>query len=122
MSLLARFFAKPLVPVLALTFICAVGSAVLALRGGVASEGSTLLWRFAFVLCMVRWVELDRRAHRFDAPFEFDAFVFFGWPLVVPYYLFKTRGVRGFVYGLGFWVLAGIPSMTSDLIFLIHGK
>jgi len=40
----------------------------------------------------------DRKARNFSVPFEFDAFVFFAWPLVLPWYFYRSRGKRGLLY------------------------
>jgi len=105
-----------------LTFIYSVGLVVLASRGVSAPDGSNLFWRFAFGLFMVRWATIDRRARSFSVPFEFDAFVFFGWVLVIPYYLLKTRGPRGLISAMGFWALSITPSLASQVVLLTRGK
>jgi len=105
-----------------LTFIYFVGLVVLASRGVSAPYGSSLFWRFAFGLFMVRWVTIDRRSRNVSVPFEFDAFVFFASVLVVPYYLLKTRGPRGLISAMGFWALAITPSLASQVILLTRGK
>ena len=115
-------FSKSLFPLVTLTFIYSVGLAVLASRGVSAPYGSSLFWRFAFALFMVRWVAIDRRSRSFSVPFEFDAFVFFAWVLVVPYYLLKTRGPRGLISAMGFWALAITPSLASQVILLTSSK
>jgi hypothetical protein len=67
---------------------------------------------------MVRWAAIDRRSRSFSVPFEFDAFVFFAWVVVVPYYLLKTRGTRGLIGAIGFWALAITPTVASQVILL----
>jgi|SRR5882762_7079706 hypothetical protein len=111
-------FSKCLLPLVTLTFIYSVGLAVLASRGVSAPYGSSLLWRFTFALFMVRWAAIDRRSRSFSVPFEFDAFVFFAWVVVVPYYLLKTRGPRGLISAMGFWALAITPTVASQVILL----
>jgi uncharacterized membrane protein (GlpM family) len=106
---------KSLLPLLTLTLISSVGLAILASRGRPAPDGSSILWKFTFALFVVRWVELDRRSHDLRTPFEFNAFVFFAWLVVLPYYLYKTRGPRGLLGALGFWLLAATPSVTADI-------
>jgi hypothetical protein len=51
-------------------------------------------------------------------PFEFDAFVFFGWPVVVPYYLYRTRGGRGLIVTAAVYTLYVIPEVISAIIRL----
>lgn len=122
MNLRASSFSKSLLPLVTLTFIYSVGLAILASRGISAPDGSRLFWKFAFGLFVVRWVAIDRRSHSFSVPFEFDTFVFFAWVLVVPYYLFKTRGPRGLINAMGFWALGVTPTLTWQVVLLISGK
>jgi len=115
-------FSKSLLPLVTLTIIYSVGLAVLASRGVRVSDGPSLFWKFTFALFMVRWAAIDRRSRSFSVPFEFDAFVFFAWVLVVPYYLLRSRGPRGLIGAMGFWVLATTPTLTWQVIFLARGK
>lgn len=113
---------KSLIPLLTLTLIYSVALAILASRGKPASEGSSILWRLAFALFVVRWVALDRRFYSLRTPFEFNAFVFFAWIVVLPYYLYKTRGLRGLLNALGFWLLAATPATTARIVALFRAS
>ena len=55
----------------------------------------------------------DRRKRGLRVPHEFDTFVFFAWPAVVPYYLYRSRGRRGLLLGAGIWALYIAPYVTS---------
>lgn len=78
---------------------------------------TTALWYVAFPTLLAWWIEHDRRTKRYAAPFEFSAFVFFLWPVIVPYYLTKTRGWRGLLMGLGFWVWQVLPFYVAVEIY-----
>jgi len=41
------------------------------------------------------WILRDAERRRWELPYDFGSWVFFFWPVVVPLYLFKTRGWRG---------------------------
>jgi len=64
----------------------------------------------------------DRRARAFDVPFEFDAFVFWAWPVVVPYYLYRSRGGRGLLLALSICGLYRVPYWAGMLVHLILRK
>ena len=113
---------KRLLPLLTLTLIYALGLAFLASSGKAAPEGTSLLWKFVFALFMVRWVGQDRRLYDLRTPFEFNAFVFFAWVVVLPYYLCKTRGPRGLLNALGFYLLAIIPGTTAQIVRLFGAR
>ena len=109
---------KSLIPILTLTLIYSVGMAILSSHGQPEPDGAGILWRVTFALFVVRWVMLDRRRHSMATPFEFSAFVFFAWVVVLPYCLYKTRGARGLLNVLGFWLLAVTPSTTALIVRL----
>jgi len=115
-------FSKSLIPLLALTAIFAVGLSVLVLHGLDGPEATQLLWRFEFSLILALWVRADRQVRGFSVPFEFDAFVFFGWPIVVPYYLYQTRRGRGLLLAAGIWGLHMAPSVTAQLVHFALSK
>lgn len=56
-------------------------------------EASTRLWLGTAV---VFWVFRDIRTSRFHPSFEYDLFMFLAWPILLPHYLFRTRGRAGF--------------------------
>ena len=97
-----------------LTAIYAVGLSVLASHGYTARPESTaLLWGFEFQTLLSIWVRIDRKQRNLSLPFEFDAFVFFGWPVAVPYYLYRTRGKRGLVVAAAVYTLYVTPAVIS---------
>jgi hypothetical protein len=112
-------FSKSLIPLFLLCAISAVGLSLLAVRGRTPSDSTQLLSTFVFRLMVVCWVRVDARAHRYLAPFDFDAFVFFAWPLVVPYYLSRTRGALGLLSSAGILALAIGPDLAADVIRII---
>jgi hypothetical protein len=101
-----------------LTAICAIGLSIIASRGSLLEgEIPGLLWVFGFVVILVGWVRADRRARGYRAPFEFDAFVFFAWPVAVPYYLW-----RGFLITLGLVALSMVPYIAAGLTYVFLAK
>jgi hypothetical protein len=90
---------KYLIALVVLTLIYTFGLSILTVHGGQASSVSISRWYYGFALVLIAWVRADRRVHEFQSPFEFDVFLFFAWPVVVPYYLYRTRGGRGLLLG-----------------------
>jgi len=102
-----------------LTAVYATGLWVLASHGRAAPPKATeLLWSFEFQVLLSIWVRIDRRSRNVSLPFEFDAFVFFGWPLVVPYYLYRTRGMRGLIITGAVYSLFIAPPVISTIVLL----
>jgi hypothetical protein len=105
-----------------MTAIYAFGALIFAfhrveLPGGIAS-----LWRFGFALILIVWLQGDRRAREFAVPYEFDAFVFWAWPVVAPYYLYRTRGRRGVLTAVGVWGLYIVPTFVWSVVHVVVAK
>lgn len=110
---------KSLISLVVLTAIFAVGLAVLAVHGLRASGATELLWSSEFRLILAWWVRADRRVRGFRLPFDFDAFVFFAWPVAVPYYLYRSRRGQGLLFAAGIWGLYVTPYLTSLLVRML---
>jgi hypothetical protein len=104
-----------LIPLIVLTTISTVGRLFLAVHDLGAPGTAELLWTFEFRLVLAWWVRVDRRVRGFSVPFEFDALVFFAWPFIVPYYLYRTRGRRGLFLVTGIYGLYLMPYFTAQI-------
>jgi hypothetical protein len=96
-------------------WLCAVAFGIAALVGsnGEIPKRADLASRFALPLVIASWVTADARKRRKELCYDYDSFVFFASPIVVPVYLFQTRGVRAFLTLLcfaGIWLIAMAPS------------
>jgi|RhiMetdeSRZDD1v2_1073273.scaffolds.fasta_scaffold239879_3 hypothetical protein len=70
-------------------------------------------------LLFVWWVKADSRQTRYWPCYDFDTFLFFGWPVLLPYYLFRTRGLRGFYLVFAFLGLWSAPALAAALVYLV---
>ena len=93
----------------------------MAMLGLEPSIQSGFLWLLGFSLLVAWYVEADRCRPSYSAPFEFSAFVFFGWPPLLPWYLFKTRGRRGLVWAAAAFVLFLAPFLTALIAYAVLG-
>ena len=75
--------------------------------------------RFAFPLVMASWVMADARKRGRRLCHDYDAFVFFAW-LVVPLYLFQTRGARAFLTLLCFVGVCGVAALAALVVFIMR--
>jgi len=96
----------------------AVCWALPAASGVKMSVGAAFAERIAFPVILASWVASDARARRRSLCYDFDTFIFFAWPIALPYYLFRTRGVRAFLTLLGF---AGICMVAVAFGFAAYG-
>lgn len=62
--------------------------------GGEPSPDVTKVWTFGLQLLVVYWVRVDSRRTKYRPSFEYEAFMFFAWPIALPQYLVHTRGLR----------------------------
>jgi len=109
------------IPLILLTLIFTAARAVLATHHISMPAETETLWSVFRQLLLASWVYLDRRTRRLRLPFEFDAFVFFAWPIAFPYYLYKSRGARGFLLAALIFALLLIPSVIAQLFLLLAG-
>lgn len=64
------------------------------------------LWESLLIpLGIVFWLHRDMRLRRYHPAFDSRTFLFVAWPLVGPYYLFRTRGRMAIVPIAGFVAL-----------------
>jgi hypothetical protein len=111
-----RRFSKYTLAILVVSTIRAMALPAVVLRHATISPLTTLLWMLALSLSITGWVWEDRRACGYKASFEFDAFVFFAWPVAVPYYLCRTRGWRGLYATAGLFAAIVGPLIVGALV------
>jgi hypothetical protein len=99
----------------AMTAIYASGALIFATHR-MELPGIKVLWQFEFALILIVWLRGDRRSRAFAAPYEFDAFLFWGWQVAVPYYLYRTRGRRGILLGVAVWGLYIFPAFVWSVV------
>ena len=108
---------NPLSWLLATTVMMAIEAAWFTYVGADTPRNTNQMWTFFFGVLVAWWVYSDRRARGIGMPYEFEAFVVFLWPIVLPYYLYRTRGWTGLLLGGGFWLLFLAPTVVSVLIY-----
>ena len=91
-----------------------------AYHGVYASAKADLLWKLGFGFSVMWWVYRDRGRRRYHTIFDFEAFAFFGWPIVLPYYLFKTRRWRAVPIVVS-WAFALILPEALSVYLLVRG-
>jgi len=111
-------FSKPLIFLFVLTAIYTIGLSILAVHAVIPPPGQSRgLWPIVFGLILTWWVYTDRGTRKLSVPFDFEYFVLFAWPIVVPYYLYRRLGWRGLFFGLGVWGLYFVPFIVSAFVY-----
>ena len=109
------------VPTLALWFVI-MGWGVasgLAPEGAEPSKRILMLVKAALALSVTAWVMADARKRRRDLCYDFDSMLYFAWPVMVPVYLFQTRGLRAFLTLLcfgGLWLVATVVTYVVAVV------
>lgn len=107
-------------PTLALwLYAIAWGAACSLSEDGSLPKRADLAAQIALALILASWVTADAHKRGRQLYYDYDSLVFFAWPVLVPIYLFQTRGLRAFLTLLCFaslWVLAALSSLVVSLV------
>jgi len=79
----------------------------------------TLLYWLGLLWIIGWWLRTDSRKHGVAPVYDMGFFLYIAWPLVMPYYLVKTRGAKGLLIILGFagaYVGAAIVGITISVL------
>ena len=101
----------------ALTLLSAAGRSFLQFHSFSLPLETGRLDTLVFNSILALWVRADRRSRMFSVPFEFDAFLFFSWPLLLPWYLYRTRGGRGLLHTAVIYALAILPHIAASIAY-----
>ena len=95
---------------------------LLVKKGIYSSSGTATLWTIVFAILVAFWTQADAKERKIEPPYEYSFFVFLFWPVVLPYHLFKTRGIEGLVQFFGFVALAFLPSISGLYTYVYFAK
>lgn len=90
----------------------------LNLRQEELSKRADYAWSFFFIVLVSFWVQKDSKSADFDKPFDFGFFLYLFLPILLPYYLLRTRGIEGIVTFLGFVAIHYIPFISGLLAYV----
>jgi hypothetical protein len=101
-------------------YALALGTATAFSPEGGLSWRAELLSSWALSYVLASWVVSDARKRRKKLYYDYDSLVFFGWPIVIPFYLFQTRGWRALLTLLCFLAIWLVAVLMFVAIFLIR--
>jgi hypothetical protein len=92
-------------------------------QGYAPSTGFLHLWAGVFAGLLAIWVQEDSRGRRDVSLPSLDLalFMFLMWFVLVPWYLLRTRGRRGWLWIAGLFAAAYLAALLQLLIFLLLG-
>ena len=80
-----------------LIFVHTFGRAIYLVGGLEPSPDLEFIYNAAFVCGVVWWLKGDARNSAVKHIYCLGVLVGAGWPVIIPYHLIKTRGVRGLI-------------------------
>src|SRR5215213_8386035 len=95
-----------------------VGAALYAARGIEPSSSFQTLYYVGTAWLVAWWVLADCRRLGMTVSIDHGWFVFMTWPISLPYHLFKTRGMRGWLALLGSRAMFAVTYVISILIVI----
>jgi hypothetical protein len=110
------FINAPLIFIIAALWLHQFGDALYAKLELEESSGYFWLVRFGLLWAVGWWVINDNRQHGLKLPYDFGMFLGISLWVAVPYYLFKTRGVRAFLTMFWFTCIYVMIAVLTHLI------
>jgi hypothetical protein len=78
----------------------------------------TFLFHVGLLWAVGWWLRNDSHRRGVLSVYDLGFFLYLAWPIVMPYYLIKTRGVKGLLVMLGF-VAAYIGAAIVGIVFSV---
>ncbi|HEV7684797.1 MAG TPA: hypothetical protein VGO68_21990 [Pyrinomonadaceae bacterium] len=100
-SLLSRIF-SPTVLLYAFVVVTQIGRGIYIVLEGDAPAFFTFVTALGFVWIVGWWMRRDSQRRGIAWVYDMGMFLYILWPLIMPSYLLKSRGVRGLLVVLGF--------------------
>jgi hypothetical protein len=111
---------RPLIFFCLLVLLYHVGSGLYLARGAGPTDTLDLLYQGGLLWAAIWWLKVECRKRRVELAYCPGLLVSVAWMIVIPYYLFKLRGARGFLRLLaliGLFVGAKILAAVVYVIF-----
>ena len=100
--------------------ISQAGVGILAAMRAEPSGAYFLLNHFIFLALVGLWLDADNRRNRVMQIWDLGFFHYLAWPIVLPYYLVKSRGFRRAVKIMLGWVTLfyGVAMLVFTVIYV----
>ena len=103
-----------------LVFLYHLGLGFYYARGVELPPAFEFLYTGGLLCSIIWWLKDDSRKHRVTPVYCLGFLVSIGWMIVIPYHLFKTRGMRGLIpiFGLiGVFLVAKLMAAFTYMLF-----
>ena len=96
--------------------VCSLAAAIYAGVQAVPSPLAALLFSGGPLLAVILWLQKDARRTGVGAVHDLGYFLWLAWPLVIPWYSFKTRGRSGWKLTAGLFGLVLSSYLTWTIV------
>ena len=103
----------PLKTVYITVAFCAAFSVLYTLAEAEPLPVVSLFIAVAPIVSVIMWLQRDARSARLSLVHDWGLFVWLAWPILIPWYAFKTRGRHGWVLILKLGALLCAPWLAS---------
>ncbi len=93
--------------------VCSVATALYTLAQLEPAPGMSIVITFAPVITVILWLQKDAQRTGIGAVHDWGMFVWLAWPIVIPWYAFRSRGPSGWRLLLGLSLLICSASVTA---------
>ncbi|MGH9903153.1 MAG: hypothetical protein ACRD68_15205 [Pyrinomonadaceae bacterium] len=97
-----------------LVLLYSVGTGLYFARGVEPSPAFEFLFRAGLLCSVVWWIRADSRRHGLTPVYCLGMLVGVAWMIVIPYHLFRTRGVK-----IGLLILLALMGTSLVLLFVV---
>lgn len=84
---------------------CSIAAAIYTLAGLEPSPLISLVFVFAPAITVILWMQKDAQRTGIVGVLDWGLFIWLFWPVVIPWYVFKSRGRQGWRLLLGLFAL-----------------
>ena len=79
----------------------------------------TFIYAFGFLWIIGWWLHRDSSRTGVPMAFDMGLFLYVAWPLVLPYYLIKSRGAKGLLVISGFVAVYIGATLTGLILYIL---
>ena len=113
---------KPNWTIALLVFMSTLHYAIMGYEGYDPSPEAEQLMGISLTFLFAWWILEDAKKKKYHRPYEFGAFIFFAWPIIIPVYLVETRGWKGLFIFPAFIILYYLPYSIGWAAFYLNSS
>ncbi len=115
-------FSPMLVLLAILVFVFSLSHTFYSLEGLEFPLLAEVLYRASFICAIGWWIREENRRHRITPIYCDGLFVGVGWFVLIPYYLFKTHGLKAFIPLVTLILVVVAGSIVGGLAYLLTAQ